>query len=95
MVMGRPRTPVCEGFRVTLRAFRERSGLSQAELAERCHELAPEVAGINQPALSRWELGIGRREPSLSQLAVVATALQLSAEERAELLGQARAPVTA
>jgi predicted ATPase/DNA-binding XRE family transcriptional regulator len=68
-------------FAQQLRALRLRAGLSQAALAE--------SAGLSTDAIAALERGL-RRSPYPRTVAAVATALGLTAEERASLVAAAR-----
>jgi transcriptional regulator with XRE-family HTH domain len=57
-------------FGETLRALREKAGLSQRALAD--------VAGTSQKAISLWEEG--KREPALSNIKKLCTALGVTCE---------------
>lgn len=68
-------------LRVNLRSFRERAGLSQAELARR--------AGVPQPAISRLEAG---RTPTVRLEHLARLAAVLGVKRPGDLLGSVPKP---
>lgn len=78
-MQGRP--PPRPTFGDRLRAYRQRAGLSQAELAER--------AGLTVSAISALERGV-RTHPYPHTVRRLADALGLSADERADMVGTTR-----
>lgn len=69
-------------FGEVLKQLREKAGLSQRDLAEK--------AGTSQRAISFWEMG--KREPALSNLQKLCTALGVGCEVFFEAEGPAEVP---
>lgn len=63
-------------FAAWLRTVREKSGLSQVEVARRAN-----LQGITQATISRWEGGTHIGQPTVGQLGAMANAMGLDSEE--------------
>jgi transcriptional regulator with XRE-family HTH domain len=69
-------------------ALREGRGLSQKEVAERARKRRPDVQGVLQHTISRWERGAA--VPSSEQLSAWLDGLDATDEERLRALDRDR-----